>query len=234
MKNIIITGANGNLGSATVKKFLAGGYRVIAADNSSSHLSFALADNHFVFHSLNLASENEVAGFIGNAIQQNGHIHGALLLVGGFAMGNISGTDAAALRSMFSLNFETAFFCVRPLLQHMLDKRYGRIVFMGAKPALMADSGKDMIAYALSKSLLFKLADFINESAKGKNVSASIVVPSIIDTAINRNAMPDADPGNWVKPEQLADILEFICSDSGLPLRESVYKVYNNARAILL
>jgi hypothetical protein len=41
--------------------------------------------------------------------------------------------------------------------------------------------------------------------------------------------MPDADPANWVKAEQIADVLEFICSDKGLPLRESVYKIYNNA-----
>ena len=58
---------------------------------------------------------------------------------------------------------------------------------------------------------------------------ASVVVPSTIDTAINRNSMPDADPANWVKPEQLADVLEFICSEKGLPLREPLYKVYNNA-----
>ena len=86
-----------------------------------------------------------------------------------------------------------------------------------------------MIAYALSKSLLFKLAEFMNVQGKGHNVVASVVVPSTIDTKPNRESMPDANPDNWVKVEQLADILEFICSEKGQPLRESVYKVYNNA-----
>ena len=73
------------------------------------------------------------------------------------------------------------------------------------------------------------MAELLNEDSKGKNVVASVVVPSTIDTALNRKSMPDANPDNWVKPEQLADVLEFICSSKGEPLREPVYKVYNNS-----
>jgi len=98
-----------------------------------------------------------------------------------------------------------------------------------SRPALKASQGKNLIAYALSKSLLFKLAELLNEEAKGENVVVSVVVPSTIDTAINRKAMPDTNPAKWVKPEQLADILEFICSDKGFPIREAIYKVYNDA-----
>jgi len=86
-----------------------------------------------------------------------------------------------------------------------------------------------LIAYSLSKSLLFKLAEYVNEEAKGKNVTATVVVPSTIDTAPNRKSMPNANPDNWVKPEALAEILEFIVSEKGTPLRETVLKVYNNA-----
>ena len=76
--------------------------------------------------------------------------------------------------------------------------------------------------------MLFNLADLINAAAKGTNVTASVLVPSTIDTAINREDMPNANPADWVKPEQPADVLEFICSDKGSPIREAVYKVYNN------
>ena len=58
---------------------------------------------------------------------------------------------------------------------------------------------------------------------------ASVIVPSTIDTSINRKSMPDVNPDIWVKAEQIADVLEFICSEKGLPLREPVYKIYNNA-----
>jgi len=229
MKNIIITGANGNLGTATVKKFLDEGYKVIAVDGKKDHLEFATGNPNFDFHSVNLTNEAETAEFIASVIIDNKKIDGALMLVGGFTAGNINDASGADIQKQFSLNFETAYFMARPLVQHMQQNNYGRLVFIGARPALKAEQGKDLVAYGLSKSLLFKLAEYINEENKGKNIVASVVVPSTIDTALNRKSMPDANPDNWVKPEQLAAVLEFICGEKGMPVREPIYKVYNNS-----
>lgn len=229
MKTIIITGANGNLGTACVKKFLQEGYTVIAVDNNDAHLAFAKGNPQYAFVTVNLSDEAASGAFINDTIKKYGKVHAALMLVGGFAAGNMDATTGADLHKMYSLNFETAYFMARPLLQHMQQHGYGRLIFIGARPALKPAQGKELMAYALSKSLLFKLADFINETTKGTNVTATVVVPSTIDTAINRQSMPDADPANWVTPSAIADTMEFITSDKGHVLRETVLKVYNNA-----
>lgn len=228
-KTILITGANGNLGAATVKKFLDEGYKVIAVDQSGTHLGFAASHDNFELRSVDLSSEQAIGDFLAEAINLYGRIDGALLLAGGFAMGDIAATDGASWRKMMTLNFETVYFAARPLFQHMLQNDYGRLVFMGARPALQADQGKGAMAYSLSKSLLFELAALLNATAKGKNVVASVVAPSTIDTPLNRKDMPGADPATWVRPQQIADLLEFICSEKGDALREPVYKIYNNA-----
>lgn len=229
IKTIIITGANGNLGTAVVKKFLNEGYAVVAVDGKDDHLSFASENKNFEFHSVNLTSEIETDNFVKSVIADREKIYGALMLVGGFAMGNVAETNGAAIQKQVMLNFETAYFLTRPLITHMQQNGIGRIVFIGARPAIDSAQGKDLVAYALAKSLLFKLADFINEENKGTNVVASVVVPSTIDTPFNRSSMPDAHAENWVKPEQLAGVLEFICSEKGKPVREAIYKVYNNS-----
>jgi NAD(P)-dependent dehydrogenase (short-subunit alcohol dehydrogenase family) len=229
MKTVIITGANGNLGTACVKKFLGEGYKVIAADGSNNHLDFAAGNANYEFATVNLSNEEETNIFITGIIAKYGKVDGALMLVGGFAAGNIAATAGADVYKMFSLNFETAYFMARPLLQHMQQNNYGRLIFIGARPALQVAQGKELLAYALSKSLLFKLADFINEETKGTNITASVIVPSTIDTALNRKSMPDANPADWVTPEALAGTMEFIISDKGNALRETVLKVYNNA-----
>ncbi len=228
-KNILITGANGNLGAATVKKFLDEGYKVIALDHSGTHLGFAADHDNFELRAVDLENEQAVEEFMEEIVGLYGSIDGALLLVGGFAMGDITTTDGAALRKMISLNFETAYFVTRPLFRHMLDNGYGRIVFVGARPALKPEQGKGVLAYSLSKSLLFHLAELLNATAKGKNVVTSVIAPSTIDTPVNRQAMPDADPRTWVRPEEIATLMEFICSEKGETLREPVYKIYNNA-----
>ena len=228
-KTILITGANGGLGAVTVKEFLDKGYKVIAVDQSGTHLGFAAGHDNFEHKSVDATDEEAVAAFVEEIIELYDNIEGALLLVGGFAMGDVNTTDGAALRKMFSLNFETAYFFARPLFQHMLEKGYGRIAFMGARPALKPEQGKGALAYSLTKSLLFHLADLLNATAKGKNVVASVVAPSTIDTPANRKSMPDADFSAWVKPGEIAALLEFICSDQGNAIREPVYKIYNNA-----
>jgi NAD(P)-dependent dehydrogenase (short-subunit alcohol dehydrogenase family) len=228
-KTIIITGANGNLGAATVKKMLDEGYKVVAVDHSGSHLGFASSNTNFELKQVDLSDEKGVDVFVREVIEMHGKVDGALLLVGGFAMGDIASTDGEALRKMYSLNFETAYFIARSLFQHMLNNGYGRLVFIGARPALKPEQGKGVMAYSLTKAMLFHLAELLNAEAKGRNVVASVVAPSTIDTPQNRESMPGADPANWVKPEQIAEVLEFICSEKGMPVRESVYKVYNNA-----
>jgi NAD(P)-dependent dehydrogenase (short-subunit alcohol dehydrogenase family) len=229
VRTILITGANGALGTVTVQKFLDAGYKVIAVDAADDHLDFAKNNAQFELHTVNLSDEAAAAAFADEMIAKHGTIDGALMLAGGFAMGGVDKTGVSELQKMYSLNFETAYHIARPLFAHMLQKKYGRLVFIGARPALVPQAGKGMVAYALSKSLLFKLAELLNAEAGNKNVVASVVVPSTIDTKPNRESMPDADPSDWVKPQQIADVLEFICSEKGEPLRESIYKVYNNA-----
>jgi NAD(P)-dependent dehydrogenase (short-subunit alcohol dehydrogenase family) len=229
MKTIIVTGANGNVGTACVKQLLSAGYHVIAVDGHESNLGFAAGQPGYTFAGTNLTDEVATASFIEGLIQKHSRIDAALLLVGGFAAGNMAVTDGTALSKMFSLNFNTAYFMARPLLAHMQQNKYGRIVFVGARPALQPAQGKDLLAYSLSKSLLFKLAEFINEENKGTNINAFVVVPSTIDTPVNRESMPEANPADWVSPEAIANTMEFIVSEKGNALRETIFKVYNNA-----
>jgi NAD(P)-dependent dehydrogenase (short-subunit alcohol dehydrogenase family) len=229
MKKIIITGANGNLGSAVTKLFLDKGYRVIATVQSEDSKKQMPQHPNLQAEVVNLTNETETASFVQNTIDAEGTIDAALMLVGGFAAGKITDTKTEDIKKQIALNFETAYNITHPLYQHMLAKGNGRLIFIGARPALQPADGKNLVAYALSKSLLFKLAEFINKDAKGKNITATVVVPSTIDTPLNRKNMPDADPNNWVKAEDLAEILEFVCSDRSLALRETVLKVYNNA-----
>jgi len=73
------------------------------------------------------------------------------------------------------------------------------------------------------------LAELMNDEAKGKNVVTSVVVPSTIDTPQNRKAIPDGNFDNWVKPEAIADVIYWHCTDEAALLREPVLKVYNNS-----
>jgi len=226
MKTVLITGASGNLGKACVEKFLAEGYKVIATISPGKTLGFNLAGvETFEADLTNEASvENVVA-----KITSKYKIGAALLLVGGFAMGTVQETNGAALQKMFSLNFETAYFTARPVFNHMMKESAGRIVMVGARPALIASDGKATVAYSLSKSLVFKLAELLNAEGASNNVVSHVIVPSIIDTPVNRNAMPNANFSDWVKPEEIAETIFHLSSDKGSAVRDAVIKLYGRS-----
>lgn len=229
MKTIIITGANGGLGTVVTQYFLSKDYKVIATVREERSKKELPQHKNLDTETVDLTNEQAAAEFVQKIIEEYKRIDAALLLVGGFAMGNLETTGSEDIKKQINLNFDTAYHVTRPLFQHMIQNNSGKIVFIGARPALQAAAGKNLIAYGLSKSLLFKLAEYLNAEAKGKNVTVSVVAPSTIDTKANRESMPDANPDNWVKAEALAEILEFIVSGKGSALRETVLKVYNNA-----
>jgi NAD(P)-dependent dehydrogenase (short-subunit alcohol dehydrogenase family) len=229
MKTVIITGANGNLGTAVTRLFLEKGYRVVVTVANESMRNDFTPHPQLEVEVVNLMDEAATAASMDTIIGRHKEIYAVLMLVGGFAMGTLVDTTAADLHKQLALNFETAYHVTRPLYSHMQHTGKGRLVYIGARPAIEPQQGKNMIAYGLSKSLLFTMAEYINAESKGKNITATVVVPSTLDTPLNRKSMPDADPADWVTPAALAEILSFVVSDTASPLRETVLKVYNNA-----
>jgi len=229
MKTIIVTGASGNLGQAVVKKFLAENYFVIGTFIPNDALVIDGQGKNFERAVVDLTNENAARQFADLVVEKHQHIDAAVLTVGGFAMGKIADTKTSDIAKQYKLNFETAYNMARPVFLHMLKQGSGRIFMIGSRPGLDMRNSKGMLAYGLSKSLIFRLAELMNDEAKGTNVVTSVLVPSTIDTPQNRSSMPDSDPSKWVTAEAIADIIYFYCTDKAAVLREPVIKVYNKA-----
>ncbi len=228
-KIIVVTGASGNLGQAVVKNFLRDGYTVIGTTTHNKQAEKDAVDKKLELVAVDLMNEESAQQFVEDIIQKHGRIDAAVLTVGGFAIGSVVKTTTADILKQYKLNFETVYNTVRPVFVQMLRQNSGRIFIIGSRPGLEAAQSNGMVAYGLTKSLLFRLAEMMNLEAKDTNVVTSVVVPSIIDTPQNRKDMPDADAGKWVKPEAIADIISFYCTDDAAAVRAPIIKVYNNA-----
>ena len=229
MKTVIVTGASGNMGQAVVRKFLNEGYRVIGTAVPNDPVPMEFDDINFEKVIVDLMSEEGSEKFVNTIIEKYKSIDVIVSTVGGFAMGSVAETKTADIFKQYKLNFETAYNVTRPVFVQMMKQNSGRIFLVGSRPGLDAKSGKGMVAYGLGKSLIFRLAELMNDEAKGQNVVTAVLVPSTIDTPQNRKAMPKADPDTWVKPEAIADTIYFYCTEGAAALREPVIKLYNNS-----
>lgn len=225
MKHVLITGAGGNLGRAVVDEFLAAGYTVTGT-LTPRETDPALPG--FEAARVDLLNEDDTAAQLDAIIRDKGKIDAAVLTVGGFAMGTIKETSGTDLLRQLNLNVLTAYHVARPVFEHMKKQGGGRIFLIGSKPGSSMQHSKGMIAYGMAKSLLFRLAELMNDEGKGHNVVTSVVVPSTIDTPQNRAAMPDADTSKWVKPGDIARVIVLYCTDAAAALREPVLKFYND------
>jgi NAD(P)-dependent dehydrogenase (short-subunit alcohol dehydrogenase family) len=228
MKGIaIISGAGGNLGTAVTSAFLEAKYEVIGTveqHHSTDHLQ-----KHDVLNyaKIDLTIAVDAEKLVVGAYKKHGEIDALVLLVGGFAMGNVSNTSAEDIQKMVALNFNTAYNLIKPYLANAKSQsQQGNIIVVGAKPATNLSGSGETLAYALSKAMIMNLAEVINGSTKDHNVRASVVIPSIIDTPANRSSMPDANFSDWVRPSAIAQLMVQICSEGFSPIRDGVYKVY--------
>lgn len=229
MKTAIVTGASGNLGQAVINNLLASGFTVAGSIIPGDKTVLDFAVSNFETITADLGNEESAQELVNSVIKKWERVDAAVLTVGGFAMGKIGDTTSTDIARQYKLNFETAYNVARPVFLQMLKQGYGRIFMIGSRPGSDMHNSKGMIAYGLAKSLLFRLAEIMNDEAKGQNVVTSIVVPSTIDTPQNRKSMPDADFTKWVKPESIAEVIGFYCSEQASIIREPIIKVYGNS-----
>ncbi len=64
---------------------------------------------------------------------------------------------------------------------------------------------------------------------KHDGVRCNAILPSVIDTPGNRTSQPDADFSRWVKPEEIAGVVRFLCSDESAPISGAAVPVYGRA-----
>ena len=225
--NILITGADGNMGSAVAHKFLQEGHQVFGSMRPGTHSEELAAHASFTRLEADLMQEEPLAQAIEDLSQP---IHVAVFTVGGFGMGSIESSALADLDKMLKINVHTAFVSTKAVFAHMkAHGEGGRMVLVSSRPGLDPKQGGTTLPYTLAKATIPALADILNVEGAKHGIVTSVVAPSMIDTPVNREAMPKADFSQWVTPEAIAEVIYFATTEKGQILREPILKLYGQS-----
>ena len=203
---VAVTGGHGVLGRAVVQAALDAGLKVAVIDHARGQ---AAPDGVKEIGGVDLTDPAQAQAAIDAVVETFGRLDALLNIAGGFVWQTLD-DGSPAWERMFALNLTTALNASRAALPHLKASSEGRIVNVGSNAALKAGAG--MGAYAASKSAVHKLTEALAEELKSSSVTVNAVLPSIIDTPQNRADMPDADPGKWVSPADLAAVILFLAS----------------------
>ena len=130
---------------------------------------------------------------------------------------------------MLAANLDTASNVCRAALPHLL-KQGGSVVAVGARAA--ETDGAGMAAYAVAKSAVHALVRVLALENRERGVRFNAVLPGIIDTPANRNAMPDADRALWTPPLAIARVMAFCLSPESAPLTGALVPVDGRRRPL--
>lgn len=231
----IITGGTGALGRAVAEHFLESGARVaipyiVDAEVPllQKRIGNRFGDQHLIVKRADVGVEAQVAGFVQEVAARWGKLDILVNLVGGFWGGKpIAETTLAEWQAMFDLNLKPAFLCCRAAVPIMKKNRYGRIVSVSSRSGLMGAG--DFAAYAVAKGAIATFTASLAEEVLADNVMVNAIAPSTIDTEANRTAMPKAKHENWVKPEDIARTIAYLCSEDCRVTSGAVIPVYGRA-----
>ena len=216
----VISGAAGNLGKAVAARLAAEGASLVLLDRNQARaesLASALPGRHLGL-AVDLLDRQATAEALETGRAALGEISIACALAGGFAMGETAHeASEAAWEKMQALNVGTLLSLLAAVTPAMIAAGRGKIVTVGANGALTGVPA--MGPYCAAKSAVMRITESAAAELKGHGIQVNGVLPSIIDTPQNREAMPDADPGAWVAPEKLAAAIAFLAS----PDADAVY-----------
>jgi NAD(P)-dependent dehydrogenase (short-subunit alcohol dehydrogenase family) len=231
--NVLITGGTGILGSAVTKAYLAQGDNVAVTylfENEVERFKEfnpELSDKvPFLF--ANVTEEAEVQKSIQEFIAKFGRLDILVNIVGGF----VGGIPTAELEEdrwdfMMNLNLKSVFLCCKTAIPHMTAQGSGKIINVSARAGLKGEAG--LSAYCVSKGGVRTLTESLAAEVMDSGVNVNAIMPSIMDTPANREAMPDEEHDRWVAPTDVAKVICFLTSDDATIINGAAIPVYGRA-----
>ena len=232
-KVVLVAGGTGGLGRAVSLAFLAEAATVLVTYRKQEELdalkqAAGAAGARLEGHNVDVTDEAAARRLVEDIVARHGRLDALVNAVGGYAGGlKLWETETRVFDQMLALNLRSGYALSRAVVPAMLKQGRGAIVNVAAKAALDHPAGAG--AYAASKAAALAMMDSLAADLKGTGVRANSILPSIIDTEANRKAMPKADFAKWPKPEEIARVVLFLCSDEGRVIHGAAVPVYGDS-----
>jgi len=233
-KVALVAGGTGALGREIAMAFLEAGASVAVTYRSEQEFAAMAAAAERVGAtppegaSVDVTDSAAVEKAVARIVAEKGQLDIVVNAVGGYAGGkNLWETEPRMYEQMLALNLKSGYAIARAVVPVMIRQNRGWIVNIASKAAV--DHGAGASLYAASKAGAVALMDSLAAEVKTYNINVNSVLPSIIDTAANRQAMPKADFSKWPKPEQIARVVLFLCSEESRLIHGAAIPVYGRS-----
>src|SRR4051794_313235 len=168
---VLVTGHKGGLGGGVVEVLEEAGWTVAGLDQADADL-------------LDAADAERAIGAIEG-------LAAVVHLVGGFKSGpKVHETEPEEFSRMLDLNVKTTFNVARAAVPRLLERGGGAFVAVSAQAIDRPFAGA--AGYLTAKAGVLEFVRALNADYGKEGLRANAILPSMIDTPANREAMPDS------------------------------------------
>lgn len=218
-RTIIVTGAGGGIGAATVERLASDGASVIAVDLTTDSLSGVGELSGVTTLAGDLTDPGVNERMVATALDRHGELHGVVLNAGILANGPIHKTPMDEYDRVMDVNVRSVVLGIRAALPELQKVEHGAIVATGSVSGLAGDSGQ--WAYNTSKAAVVNLVRSAALDVAHTGVRVNAVCPGPIETAMTAtvdgtefgDAMKARIPlQRFGQPAEVAALMSFLVS----------------------
>lgn len=220
---VLVTGANGGLGTFVTQAFLTAGDLVAGTSKAIQASDFS--NPRFSAWTSDLTDPASTQKLVDQVMQRFQRIAVLVHVMGGFSGGKpIAETDDATWDRMMNLNLRSSFYIFRAVIPYMRNAGRGRIIAIASRAAV--EPAANIAAYGASKAGLVSLVKTAALENKDRNITVNAILPGTMNTEANRKADAGADFARWVPPENVAELVLFLASDAAAQITGAAIPVY--------
>lgn len=226
----VVTGGTGGLGRALIPYLVRRDFKVAATylipeEARELEEELGLDEDRLMLRRCDCTDLEAVESVLKDVVETFGPPNVLACLVGVWAGGrDVAETGPVRFDRLIDVNLRSTFYTLRAALPHMKDVEWGRIVAMGSRAA--ADNPAGQAIFNASKAAVTSLVQTLAKELDDTNITANVLVPSVIDTAATRRALPYADYMHWPKPSEIAAVLDFLLSPASEVINGATIPVF--------
>ncbi|MCW2883380.1 MAG: 2-hydroxycyclohexanecarboxyl-CoA dehydrogenase [Streptosporangiaceae bacterium] len=217
-RNAVVTGGAGGIGRAICADLAALGARVVVADLDLPAAEEVAKPLDGIASRVDLSDPSDIDRFVAEVGPVDVLVHNAGVSI----VESFTESDPADWDLMWKINLRAPMQLTKGLLPGMVERGWGRLIFISSDGARAGSGGEG--AYAATKSGLFGLAKTLAREAARGGVTSNVVCPGPTDTPMVR-AVADKHPGLLDKlarqiplrrigrPDDIAGIVAFLCTE---------------------
>ena len=186
MKNVLITGGSGDIGSEIVEHLAKSNFKIFFTYYKNYKNSKKLFDNlkkknnKIFFFKVSNKNQNEIINTLKKIKKKHGSIDILINNAGKSQLIDFTKISKKNLDEIIDVNLKGAFFWCQEIIKDMKKKKFGRIINIASIGGQWG--GQEQIHYAISKAGVICLTKSLAKSFSEYGITSNCISPGLIDT----------------------------------------------------